>query len=445
MKSVLIVLGILCLSSVLRGAPEEDLVAKLPGFDPFPYKFYSGYLDVAGTERKLHYIFAESQNSPKDDPVLLWLSGGPGFSSLAGAFSENGPIINRDNTRDGFNYNPWGWNKKTNALWLESPAGVGFSMVGPDNDYSNNDMLAAEQNYSALQHFFQKFPEYLPNDFYISGESYGGIYVPTLAYEVVENNKKLASASKINLKGILVGNGVTNWKYDCNPATVEMALTHALVSDATAAEWAKNGCTAPNGGNLAGVFELASPAIEHSVCDDLTAKIFNEDLKNINLYGIYSSCALGADEQIPCLSFSILQEYFNEPSVRKALHIDPKSDKWIAQSDKVFNHYTKDFAKGSVWTYPILIENGIRCLFYSGDTDLSVPVIGSQRWIDALNLGVKKEWAQWHVDGQVAGFRKVFDGITFVTVRGAGHMVPQYKPQEAWTILDTFIQGKDLE
>jgi serine carboxypeptidase-like clade 2 len=74
--------------------------------------------------------------------------------------------------------------------------------------------------------WFEKFPEYKDHDFYITGESYGGVYVPTLAYNVLLHNE--ASLNKINLKGIAVGNGVTDWELDCNPALVDLAWSHAL-------------------------------------------------------------------------------------------------------------------------------------------------------------------------------------------------------------------------
>ena len=50
---------------------------------------YSGYLEVSD-EKKLHYLFIQSVNdnttSKISDPVLIWFNGGPGCSSLLGAF-----------------------------------------------------------------------------------------------------------------------------------------------------------------------------------------------------------------------------------------------------------------------------------------------------------------------------------------------------------------------
>lgn len=78
--------------------------------------------------------------------------------------------------------------------------------------------------------FFKKYPEFKNNEFYISGESYGGIYVPTLALKIVEYNKNASALERINLRGFAVGNGVTNWNYDTTNATMEMLVTHSFVS-----------------------------------------------------------------------------------------------------------------------------------------------------------------------------------------------------------------------
>lgn len=77
-----------------------------------------------------------------------------------------------------------------------------------------------------------KFPEFQKNDLYLSGESYAGIYVPYLASRIHahnEANKTVKGAYLPNLKGFMVGNPVTSWKYDTDPAFFEMAYSHQLI------------------------------------------------------------------------------------------------------------------------------------------------------------------------------------------------------------------------
>ena len=84
--------------------------------------------------------------------------------------------------------NPYSWNLKANVMYLESPGGVGYSTCGSTEDCTFDDNSSANQNLSAVLAWFDLFPELKTNDLYISGESYGGIYVPYLAYEIYSYN-----------------------------------------------------------------------------------------------------------------------------------------------------------------------------------------------------------------------------------------------------------------
>ena len=85
-----------------------------------------------------------------------------------------------------------------------------------------DDNTSADDNLIALINIMtNKFPEWQTSDLYLSGESYAGIYVPYLASridEYITNNTGKEGVYLPNLKGIIVGNGVTNWKYDGTPA-----------------------------------------------------------------------------------------------------------------------------------------------------------------------------------------------------------------------------------
>lgn len=71
-----------------------------------------------------------------------------------------------------------------------------------------------------LNLWYTEFPEYRNSDLYIAGESYGGISVPWLAWKIDQSNRHVLDPSlRIPLKGIMVGNGCTDWKYDTMPAT----------------------------------------------------------------------------------------------------------------------------------------------------------------------------------------------------------------------------------
>lgn len=101
--------------------------------------WYSGYLDVSET-KALHYVFVTSTSTDaKNDPVVVWFNGGPGCSSLLALFSEHGPYVFDDNEFV-IKPNPEPWNKRANVLYIESPAGVGYSFAKTDEDLAHNDI-----------------------------------------------------------------------------------------------------------------------------------------------------------------------------------------------------------------------------------------------------------------------------------------------------------------
>lgn len=90
-----------------------------------PSDSYSGYLKV-DDNKMLHFIFVESQGNVTGDPVVVWFNGGPGCSSLLAFMQEHGPWVIGDNSSK-LEANPYPWNLNASVIYLESPAGVGFS------------------------------------------------------------------------------------------------------------------------------------------------------------------------------------------------------------------------------------------------------------------------------------------------------------------------------
>jgi cathepsin A (carboxypeptidase C) len=203
--------------------PPSDLVEFLPGYGVPPTPQYSGFLDASAAEpgTHLHYWFARcAREDWAKRPTVLWLNGGPGSSSVLGWLQEMGPLL--VNRTGGLALNPWSWHEQANVFVLESPAGVGFSycerQVSRRGACSNTDDSAAAAAAAALVVFFsEKFPKLRENAFYVAGESYAGVYVPTLARAILERNEKISkhptlwkTERPIPLAGILVGDPCTS-------------------------------------------------------------------------------------------------------------------------------------------------------------------------------------------------------------------------------------------
>jgi len=217
------------LLGIALSAPASHRVQYLPEAGPLPSAWYSGYLNTTSPSKRLHYIMMESLGHPATDPLVIWLNGGPGCSSLLGAFQENGPFV-FDDGENVIKPNLEAWNHRSNLLYIESPAHIGFSIGGP-NDWNFTDLTQSQDLFAAVQSFFVLFPEYLPNALWITGESYAGVYGPWLAYQIHNWNQAAAmyNQTTYTLTGYVIGNGITDWVFDADPATFETFYEFNLI------------------------------------------------------------------------------------------------------------------------------------------------------------------------------------------------------------------------
>jgi len=246
---------------------HEDAVKHLPGLDrPMPSNWYSGYVryELEGQMVHTHYILIEAEYDDDDDneeegrdkkeadevPLIYWSNGGPGASSMFGLLTELGPFVfNNDSLetkeykRTGIPtplYNNYAWTKLGHLLLFDGPAPVGFSYctnitstaddVDPDShscgEISWTDELASLNFYTALNTLYDtKFPSLKTADLYLTGESYAGIYIPTLARRIVRGNDEILEKQEeeavtnttdfvIPLRGFAVGDGCLGTETD---------------------------------------------------------------------------------------------------------------------------------------------------------------------------------------------------------------------------------------
>lgn len=168
---------------------------------------YSGYLTVDEKHgSNMFFWFFPAMNSARDAPVMLWLQGGPGASSLYALFNEHGPFSVAKS--HGLKLRNHTWVATHSVIYLDNPVGTGYSFTSDDGGYSTNQASVGLNVYTALVQFFTLFHEYQNNDFYVTGESYAGKYVPAVSYSIHLNNPD--AKVKINLKGLAIGNGLVD-------------------------------------------------------------------------------------------------------------------------------------------------------------------------------------------------------------------------------------------
>ncbi|KAL2230437.1 serine carboxypeptidase-like 40 [Sesamum indicum] len=424
------------------GSKESDRIERLPGQPPVKFKQYGGYVTVdrkAG--RAFYYYFVEAQRSHKSLPLLLWLNGGPGCSSLAyGAMQELGPFRVHSDGKTLYK-NRFAWNYAANVLFLESPAGVGFSYSNTTTDFEiGGDRKTAMDNYVFLLNWLKRFPEYKNRDFYISGESYAGHYVPQLAHTILYHNLK-ANNTIINLKGIIIGNAVIDDETDVK-GMYEYFGTHALVSDETTNRIMKYCDFSPNATQQ--LDECNEAANEADRC-----------INAIDIYNIYAPLCSNSSltekpkkangvSLDPC-SDSYVYAYLNRPEVQEALHANVTK---IPYAWQPCSEVLKKWTDSPATIIPLLKEfmaHGLRVWIFSGDIDGRIPVTSTKQSIQKMKLPIKTSWHPWFLGGEVGGYTQVYEGnLTFATVRGAGHQVPSYQPARALSLIMHFLAGTDL-
>lgn len=434
-------------------APKDHkLTADLPGCGHWDFDAYSGYIPV-DDHNQFHYFFVESQNKPDTDPLVIWFNGGPGCSSMLGFFMEHGVCV-----WDGIDNNElphpneFSWNKQANVLYIESPAGVGFNL-GYQGEHLD-DEIAGDQEMAFLVNWFKEFPEFKNNKLYITGESYGGIYVPYLAYRLHSNGLTTKSGGDIQLEGIAVGNGVTDWSVDCDPAYIELSYYHGLIPKTLQERIEKTQCD----------FRTVGGKPLDKECTQIYAE-WSKYTRNINVYDVYKSPEDGGlmSNDISVENYlkgefnhgytpflkstrniqpftSHVTSYLDRSDVRAILHVSEKKGKF----PPCVNFDYEMLEKATFWIYPILKESGYRILKYSGDTDGSVPTLGTEKWIEKLNWKIKTQHQPLIMHDRVVGYLEERDGLDFFIFHGVGHLVPLWAREESQFVLYKFFNEERI-
>jgi len=376
-----------------------------------------------GIVEHFYFWLFESRSQPATDPYVLWLNGGPGCSSFTGLMMELGPC-NIANGGANTEVNPWSWTNNASMVFLDQPTGTGFSYASwantsrsgkpPTRIYS---AVAAARDSAAFlqllgmhaksistQHGTTPEKAHGMPSFHIAGESYAGRWIPTIAAQLVRDNRAVLAhpewgIAPLPLTSVLIGNGLTSPQHQF-PAKVTYAC-----DDSTRTE---------HEGPILNSTVCENMRAAEPKCAELLTKCRESEREPLGR-GSYDTRAciealqfcdaklgdpwgwtgksyfdwqhMGDYKEEPWF-----ESWLNTPRVRTALGIDSKgaaddgSGKYNSCSDEITDEFasTGDGARESMWAVRELLENGVRVLTYNGRRDFICNFVGNDAWTRAL-------------------------------------------------------------
>lgn len=393
---------------------------------------YSGYFTVNKEyNSNLFFWFFPAMHNPKTAPIILWLQGGPGASSMFGLFLENGPFIVTANKT--LQMRKYSWTLAHNVIYIDNPVGTGYSFTDNDKGYARNETHVGRDIHTALVQFFLLFPELQSNDFFVTGESYGGKYVPAVSHAIKDYNIK--AETKINLKGLAIGNGL------CDPGN------QLLYSDYL---------------YQLGLIDLNGKAEIQKY--EQKGREFIKEKQFLKAYEMFDLLLNGDSTNTPSLFHNLtgfdyyfnylitkgnndsdwMSEWIQKVDVRYAIHVGNNT---FNVETSIVEDYLKEDIMQSIIVLLIDLLKHYRVLIYNGQLDIIVAYPLTENYIQKMEWSGANKYAKtsrklWRVDKELAGYTKSVDNLTEVLVRNAGHMVPFDQPKWALDLITRFTHNK---
>jgi vitellogenic carboxypeptidase-like protein len=452
---------------------------------------YSGYIDIRNvshlsneSEHKsaslFYWFFPAQEPLEENPPLIVWLQGGPGSSSMIGLFYEMGPYnINQEGK---LVQNPETWNKHYSMLFIDSPVGTGLSVNGNGknlnanesakilfpyesinespktkldeflksaqnvsfskcnyeireetprftNGYVNNQAAVAHDLIVFMDRFYDLHPDQRNADLYVLGESYGGKYVPAFAYHIhlVNENRKSTAKSIIPLKGIAIGNGLTD------PITQvktqgPLGLALGLISV-----------------NDAEKMNILANASINFMC--------NQDWQNalearLHIFDIFTHASGGINyydirKGNNPYDRKVMKEFFSNSKVKRAINVH--EDAVFGTDPNVYANLADDIMKSATWYFQTLLDSSYQVLLYQGQFDYRDGIMSSNEWIANLDWNGASEYIRstrqiWFEKGnEIAGYIQMHKNLARVEVLNSGHLAPGDQGYNTRRMIEQFL------
>ncbi|XP_001603004.1 venom serine carboxypeptidase-like [Nasonia vitripennis] len=396
---------------------------------------YAGYFTINKQyNSNTFFWYFPSQEHPENAPVLLWLNGGPGGSSLIGLFEVNGPFLLTDN--ETISLREYSWHKDHHVIYIDNPVGVGFSFTDDNAGYACNQTDIGRDLLEAIVQFFKLFPELQENEFYLTGESYAGKYVPSAAYAIKNYNARADVPFKVNLKGLAIGNGLMDayYQFKYGDFLYNIGLVDSNGRDQLKQIEARTQALLEQKKYVEAVMES----------DQILLNMFTQSpsvFESLTGYINYQNLLVNQKDQ-PHYYIRFLKKQV----IREALHVGDRE--FVRYNSNVTADLKADITQSITPIVAELLQH-YKVLLYHGQMDVIIPYPGTQELIRHLDWTgvdefVKSERKQWRVGFELAGYSKTYGNLLEVLVRNAGHMVPDDQPKWAYDLIKRFTHKHSL-
>jgi len=407
--------GFLAILLIAQNAKSEEIL--MPG-----ELWETGYVTVRGEGNELFYFLVKSRDNNPQAPLVIWLNGGPGCASSYGLFTENGPhVVDREKLK--FIRNEFSWNNFADLLYVDQPVEVGFSLVKNDENLCINQTCVANDFYKFLLGFIEKYPQYQKRPLFITGESYGGHYVPSIAGHLARARNPL-----INLQGIAVGNPFTSQNVQLGPYAAFLKEN----GNFTSYQYLK--------GKL--VSWLCQVSHKVGLKPELLTQICDFGLGGaVTLKNVYDI----RDER----GYDDMEKKLVEKLAEKEVLdlLKPKKTNMALCNDTIYNIFAADLAYSVAPEIEYLLDSQIDVMLYFGDKDYICNWRGGEALVNSLKWAGQSQFLntkplEWSPENINSGKYRKYLNLNFMVVYGAGHMVPMDQSKAGLAMIKTFIEKK---
>ncbi len=413
-----------CITLILSLMP---LVRLCLGHNPYPsVDWEAGTIDLGNGGDRTFYLLQKCQDCKDKSaaPLFMWLTGGPGGSSLAAQYFQNGAYLY--NASYQLDPNPHAWSRHVDIMWVDNPVGVPFSLAKSPQTLCRNQTCVSRNLYAMLVKFMDLHPWYKGRPFYLVGESFAGHYIPYFSTYLIN-----AKNPDINLVGLGVGNGVLNI-YEQLPYYPDYLFMLGNITIFTYMKY-----------KLQAMICIAARTFDVKVfdyfCNTLLYTIANE----LNLPDPTDITVLNESDPLVLKRFN---DYVNSSEVKQALGTEGRNYfYWSTEANAAMRN---DWSLALSGNLAYALDSGKKVVLWYGDKDYICNYLGGIYVVEHIpwtgKTGFGQEGLQkWNLaDGKEVGMIRKYQNLKYIQVYNAGHSIFSRQPKAGVKLLEELLADK---